>query len=167
MFMKSRKRLSGVIAACLLIALAAAVARTQGKSQSPAKTMEGTWKVTVTPGPAPVPRPPTFEALVTYVPGGGLVESDNLGVPGSIAGTGQGAWAHAGARQFRITFTKYLFSTQGLSQGSGRITEKISLNAGGDEYTGQGEMEILSPAGGVTFTVLLTTHAVRVLAEEP
>ena len=165
--MKSRKSLSGLIVVSLLIALATVVGgQTREGGASPKKTMEGSWKVTVTPGQSPIPLPPTFESIVTYVPGGGLVESDKLAVPGSIAGTGQGAWEFAGARQFRLTFTKYLFSTQGLSQGSGRITEKISVEPSGDEYTGEGTMEILSPSGAVIFTVPLTTHGVRMRAEE-
>ena len=165
--MKSRKSLSGVIITCLLVALTtAATARPEERSRAPRKTMEGSWKVTVTPGQSPVPLPPTFESIVTYIPGGGLVESDNLAVPGSIAGTGQGAWEYAGERQFSLTFTKYLFGTQGQSLGSGRITETISLSPGGDEYTGQGTMEILTPAGAVVFAVPLTTQGVRMKAEE-
>ena len=165
--MKSRKSLAGLVVACLVVALSATVARSQEAGQSPKKALEGSWKDTVTPGPAPIPLPPTFEAIVTYVPGGGLVESDNLAVPGSIAGTGQGAWEHAGARQFRLAFTKYLFTTQGLPLGSVRITAKISLDASGDEYTGQGTMETLSPTGAVIFAIPLTTHGVRMRAEEP
>jgi hypothetical protein len=128
--------------------------------------MEGSWQVVVTPGSSPVPLPPTFESIVTYIPGGGLVESDNLAVPGSIAGAGQGAWAYVGGGQFGLIFTKHIFTTQGLPFGSGRITERISLSPGGDEYTGEGAMQILSPAGAVLFSVPLTTHGVRLSAEE-
>ena len=166
--MKSRKSLPAVIVICLLAALttAAAAARPDERGRAPRKTMEGSWKVIVTPGQSPVPLPPTFESIVTYVPGGGLVESDNLAVPGSIASTGQGAWEFTGDRQFSFTFTKYLFSTQGQSLGSGRITETISLDAGGNEYTGQGTMELLNPAGVVISAVPLTTHGVRMRVAE-
>jgi hypothetical protein len=180
MFMKNRKSLSGVIVTCLIVALTTAAAaqsdersqtqrtaaQSEERSQSPRKTMEGSWRVICTPGQSPIPLPPTFESIVTYIPGGGLVESDNLAVPGSIAGTGQGAWESRGARQFSFTFTKYVFSTQGQSLGSGRITEKIILDSGGNEYTGEGTLEILNPAGSVLFAVPLTTHAVRMRAEE-
>ena len=68
--MKSRKSLSGLIVISLLIALATvAGGQTRGGGASPKKTIEGSWKVTVTPGPSPIPFPPAFESIVTYVPG--------------------------------------------------------------------------------------------------
>ena len=165
--MKSRKRL-GIIITCLMIAFTTAqVAHPQERSQAPQRTMAGSWKVIITPGLAPLPLPATIESIVTYIPGGGLVESDNLAIPGSIAGSGQGAWEFIGAQQFRLTFTKYLFSTQGQSLGSVRVTETISLAPGDNEYAGEGTMEILNPAGALILAIPLTTNAVRIRVEEP
>ena len=137
-------------------------------NQSPDK-MEGSWKVIVVPGQSPIPLPPFVEAIVTYIPGGGLIESDNLAVPNSIAGTGQGIWEPVNtlnSRQFNLTFTKYLFTTQGLLQGSVRATEKITLSNNGNEYRGEGKLEVLSPTGAVLLTVPVTSTATRMRTQQ-
>jgi len=105
--MNFRKSISVVIIAGMIIALALAASGQTQDRRIGKRAMEGTWRVIVTPGPAPIPLPPSIESLVTYVPGGGFTESDNLGSPD--------------ARQFKITFTKYLVSLQGQFQGSVRI----------------------------------------------
>ncbi|HSK70532.1 MAG TPA: hypothetical protein VK892_02470, partial [Pyrinomonadaceae bacterium] len=112
----------------------------------------------------PIPLPTSFESIVTYVPGGGLIESDNLAAPGSIAGTGQGVWellSNRGTRKFTLTFTKYLFSTQGFFQGSVRVTETITLNSG-DSYTGEGTIEVLSPTGATLISIPVTSTGTRI-----
>jgi hypothetical protein len=137
-------------------------------NQSPDK-MEGSWKVIVVPGQSPIPLPPFVEAIVTYIPGGGLIESDNLAVPNSIAGTGQGTWEAVNSRlsrQFDLTFTKYLFSTQGLLLGSVRVTERIALDSNDNEYRGEGRLEILTPTGAVLFTIPATSTATRIRARQ-
>ena len=142
----------------------AMVAGVQGQDcdSSSSKKMEGSWKVIVTPGQSPIPLPPSFESIVTYVPGGGLIESDTLVQPNSIASSGQGAWEALGNRQFSLVFTKYLFSTQGQFQGSGKITETITFGSNDDEYTGVGSLQILSPAGTPLITIPVTTKGTRI-----
>ena len=160
--MKNKKSIL-IFVITLLMTTLTAKAQLQGNSPLPNK-MEGTWKVIVVPQQFPVPLPSTIESLVTYVPGGGLIESDNLGVPNSIASTGQGAWEllnDRGARKFSFTFTKYMFSTQGLFQGSVRVTEIITLDSS-ESYRGEGKLEVLSPTGATLITIPVTSTANRI-----
>lgn len=153
------KILGFVIALLMTLTITSADAIAQ--IQSP-RNMEGSWKVIITPGQAPIPLPPAIESVVTFVPGGGLIESDNLAVPNTIAGSGQGAWEYVERRRFSFVFTKYLFTTQGLFQGSVKITETITVNSNEDQYTGVGSMQVLSPTGATLFTIPLTTQATRI-----
>lgn len=164
-YMNFSRSISILVTAGLIITLAAP---SQAQDRPAAKkVMEGSWRVTVTPGPSPIPLPPSVEGIVTYIPGGGLIESDNLAVPGSVAGTGQGAWEAKGPREFNITFTKYLFSTQGLFLGSVRITESIKRDSTDTEYTGEGNMVVLDPTGSPILTISLTSRATRISADAP
>lgn len=132
------------------------------------KTLEGSWRVTITPGPAPFPLPPTIEGLVTYVPGGGLVETDNLAAPGSLAAAGLGIWKATGGREYKIQFVKYLFTTQGQLQGSVRIIETITRDPKNDNlYTGEGRIETLSPTGTIILVIPATTQAERIELDQP
>lgn len=166
-YMNFRKRILTVVTAGLIVALAVAAPGQSQDKKAAKKVMEGSWRVTVTPGPSPVPLPPSAEAIVTYIPGGGLIESDNLAVPGSLAGTGQGTWEATGPREFNITLTKVLFTTQGLFQGSLRISESIIRNSNDTEYTGVGRMALLDPTGAVILIIPATTTATRIGAEMP
>lgn len=166
-YMNFRKSILFVAIAGMIITLALAASGQSQDRRIGKKVMEGTWKVTVTPGQSPLPLPPTIESLVTYVPGGGLIESDNLGSPDFIVSPGLGAWESTDARQFNITFTKYLVSFQGPSQGSVRINETITRDASDSQYTGVGVIEVLDPTGTLTLVIPITTRAVRVSPEAP
>ena len=167
--MKNRKIILIFVIALTMTAALTTAAQSPERINLSLGQMEGSWKVIVVPGQSPVPLPPFVEAIVTYVPGGGLIESDNLAVPNSIAGTGQGIWepaSHLKSRQFKLTFTKYLFTTQGLLQGSVRATEKITLAPNGNEYRGEGKLEVLSPTGAVLLTVPVTSTATRMRTQQ-
>lgn len=165
--MNFRKSILIVVIAGMIITLALAASGQTQDRRIGKRVMEGTWKVTVTPGQSPIPLPPSIEGLVTYVPGGGLTESDTLGSPDFIASQGLGAWESTDARQFKITFTKFLVGLQGQFQGSVRINETISRDSSDSQYVGEGAIEVLDPAGNLTVVIPITTRAVRVSTEAP
>jgi hypothetical protein len=165
-YMNVKRSMSSLVIAAVLAVAGAIVAGGQADDRRISKkVMEGSWRVTVTPMPSPAPLPPSFEAIITYVPGGGLTESDNLGVPGQVAGAGQGAWELVEPRQFHITFTKYIFSAQGQFQGTGRVTERIIRDPEDGHYTGEGKIEIFDPSGTLISTIPVTSAASRIRAD--
>jgi hypothetical protein len=165
--MKFIRSTSILVIAGMIIALTIAASGQSPERRIAKRVMEGSWKVTVTPGPSPVPLPPSIESIATYTEGGGLIETDNLAVPGSFATTGQGAWEATASREFNITFTKYQFTTQGLFQGSVRITESIIRDSSDNEYTGEGRIEVINPAGTTILVIPATSRATRISAEAP
>jgi hypothetical protein len=92
-----------LVIAGMIITLAIAASGQSQDRRIAKRVMEGSWKVTVTPGPSPIPLPPSVEAIVTFTEGEGPIEYDNLAVPGSLASTGQGAWDATYSREFNIT----------------------------------------------------------------
>lgn len=171
--MKNKINILAVAVAVLLLTIISAKAQVENGNQIPdAKfdtKMEGSWKVIVTPFQSPIPLPPSFESIITYVPGGGLIESDTLAAPNSIAGAGHGVWEltedRRRKRQFNLNFTKFLFTTAGQFAGSVKITEKITLTSG-DQYVGEGKLQTLSPTGAVIVTIPITTIGTRIHAEQ-
>ncbi len=164
--MQIRRSILALVIAALVIALNVAADGQSQERRIAKREMEGSWKVTVTPGQSPIPLPPSIESIVTYIPGGGLTETDNLAVPGSIAGTGIGVWEATGSREFSINFTKYLFTTQGQNQGAVRIIESIVREINDEKYTGVGRLEVLSPTGAIILVIPATTTAERIRAGE-
>jgi hypothetical protein len=81
--------------------------------------VEGSWLATITfttfsPAPAPFPLPLSFQALVTYAAGGGLVETSQLDQASPIpASPGHGAWVCTAERTYRNTFQAFNFDATG------------------------------------------------------
>jgi hypothetical protein len=113
----SHRRLQLVLglALALILALAASLAadaysRTSSRHaqtgarsiQAPSSTILGTWRDTVS-----ITGPParTVHALVTFTPGGGVVESEN-----DAPGVGQGSWASLGHGRYAFTFQAFSFA---------------------------------------------------------
>jgi hypothetical protein len=161
-----RKSILALVVAGLLVALTVAADGQSQERRIAKREMEGSWRVIVTPGQSPIPLPPSIESIVTYIPGGGLTEIDNLAVPGSIASSGIGVWEATGAREFDINFTKYLFTTQGQNQGAVRIIESIVREVNDEKYTGVGRLEVLSPTGAIVLVIPATTTAERISTAE-
>ncbi len=154
--MKNR-RLLATITLGLIAALCMAAQAQEGGSLK--RAIEGSWKakVTIAPGAPPV------DALVTYTPGGSLVESDNL-FPPSVVTAGHGSWEYAG-RLFSNTFVKLMFNAQGQFTGTIKVREKITISFNRNEYTGIGMAEFFDPSGNLLNTVGFTTQATRIRVE--
>ena len=72
-------------------------------------------------------------------------------------GTGDGRWAAAGNREFRLTF--YALIRKG-SEGTGfqRAQDTLVLSESGDEYTGHAQVDFLDASWNVVFS---TTSEVK------
>jgi hypothetical protein len=101
--------LVAVLAVTASIATAGNAAERTGAGSSPrVKTpnpqqLNGTWLTTITLQNPPPGLAPTFRALDTFVPGGGLLVSSSQGMPG-LRSVAHGEWARIGNLRFASTF---------------------------------------------------------------
>src|SRR5262245_37786085 len=96
-------RVKVLIAGVLLAgaAFAAGGCSTPAAASDTARSITGTWTVTVDPdGP-----PPAFQSTITFTSAGGVVEATSK----AVASGGIGAWTRAGDGTFDVTFRKYRF----------------------------------------------------------
>lgn len=128
------------------------------------RALEGSWRIVVTP--APVSGVPPFNAYLTFIRGGTLIQSsiDSL----EEGRTGHGAWIRTGPQKFTATFEKTI-SFNPVTRMKGffifRVTENIKLT--GDTYNGAGQVEICNAAGQkCTSLGIATTVGQRLKVEQ-
>ncbi len=159
-----------VVAGLLITLLTVSGASAVGESN--AAKLEGSWSGTVT---AINPPLGSFANLITFIPGGGVIESRRLYVPETPFGPlletpGHGEWSKVGERTFQVNF---MFLMQGAPDnpyspgapiGTDHISLQLSLNPSGTELTGTFESEIRDLAGNVIFAASGTYAATPILA---
>lgn len=104
-------------------------------SGSGTNALVGTWKVRLTPASQGTPQ---FDEMMTFSPGGGIVESNNfpfftLGL--ATPGPGQGSWNYRGAQTFEFTFVKFLYAPNGDSAGTLKVVGTIDYSKDNDTWT--------------------------------
>ena len=162
--MNNRRKICALVMAVLVSTLGLAI---EGQSQGgrPIKTaLEGTWRVTATPGPNRPPGvPETIEAFATYGASGGYIFTDN-----DDPSSGHGSWEFAGHRRFNATHERFIFDPQRHLIAILRIRAKITLNLTNDEYTSEEVVEIRQfPSGVVVFSYTGSTSVGRRMRVEP
>jgi hypothetical protein len=145
-------------AAVTAVALATVTA-TAAFAGSPSKTkaangqhLNGTWLTTVTLTDAPPVVESTFNALDTFLPGGGLLVSSSVDGP-ALRSLAHGSWVRTGDRTFACTFVWFRFDATGKYVGMQRVRRTMSLGADLKSFTAADVVEILSPAGAVVATI--------------
>jgi hypothetical protein len=130
----------------------------------------GTVKATNPPGLEP------FTSLITFSPGGGVVESRRLYVPNSPFGPlletpGHGAWTRIAGRELEIQFLFLLQgapnnpTTAGAALGTDNIRMRVRLSPSGDVLEGTFVSRIKDLSGAVVFTASGTYRAQRIVIE--
>jgi hypothetical protein len=77
-----------------------------------------------------------------------------------------GAWARTGDRLFSLTVLGFVYDEKGQYQAIRKIRATISLNEALDEFQGDGEADILDPAGNVIASISgLTVKGKRIRVE--
>ena len=125
-----------------------------------ASHLEGSWKGTLTTS---VPGLEPLTSLITFVPGGGVIESRQLYVPTSPLGSfletpGHGKWVRTGNGKFEVDFVFLLQGSpnntdaNGISLGSNDVRLQLSLNKPGDELTGTFVSTVKDTADNVILT---------------
>jgi hypothetical protein len=131
-------------------------------------TIVGSWLLTVN---APDNAPPfdSFKALWSLTGDGILITSaqgDVTPVPFPTTSTAYGAWAQTGGRQFAATFVAILYDTQtGDNLGTIKLSQSITLNDSGDQWSGPFKAKVLDPDGNVVATLGGTINAKRIVVE--
>lgn len=93
--------------------------------------LEGTWIVTVKAIDPPPGTPSTFLSLMTFLPGGSMLETSSTGT--TARGPAHGEWARTGDRQFATIMLMFRFD-QGKFVGIQRVTRTMQLGEKLDEF---------------------------------
>lgn len=157
--MKAQRALLPAIMVGALAMVALLIAAAHGGPQpSRGNHLEGTWIYTVTIPGLPLD---TFKGVVTFFPGGSVVE--HSWAPGLLTntGAGQGVWAKVRDHEFAFSFAFLWFDKgQLFVLGKAHATVKID----GDEATGGVTFETLDtldPGGTVLGSGTGTLDAIR------
>lgn len=102
-----------------------------------ARSVEGTWAVTVTP---PFPGAPSHKAYISFVPGGVVVAGPDPFLPPSVApivrmATAQGTWESTRPKEFAWTFIALGFDVSGSPVGFLKFSGRARLT-GKDSFEG-------------------------------
>jgi hypothetical protein len=131
-------------------------------------------------GPVTVEEPPGipgFIAQFTFSPGGGVVESARLYLPGTPFGDwletpGNGAWERTGSRTYAVGFQLVIQKAPGDPDagafvGIDRVWWTATLERGGGRLAGPFFNEIRDPSGALLFGVRGRIEADRLAARPP
>ena len=131
--------------------------------------LEGSWLVTVT---LDVENgPPPFETLQSYTAGGVVIGTDPSVYPLyglRVTQTAyQGTWAKKQHRTFSFTMIGFQWdeTVDPPVLWKGIIKEDVTVEPGGDAYTGKGTVEWYYPNGDFGGITRDTTHAIRIKAD--
>lgn len=159
--MKAKKIIITCLVAGLLTALFIVVsAQNPGGGNT---ALLGTWKVRLTPG-SPQAQ---FDELITFSPGGGMVESNNYPFfqLGMSASAGHGNWEFTGFNRYRFTFIKFLYTTGGQANGTLKVSGTINYSNLEDSWKGPATVSICdNQANNCNVIDVTNGHATRVFA---
>jgi hypothetical protein len=135
----------------------------------------GTWtyKVNVTGVPTGFPR--GYTSLITFVPGGGLIQTawtPPANAPAGITGVspwiGHGEWVRTGTREFVLTVVIPRFDRSGKFVGLAKSRASIKLDATNRNASGHFDGDILNAEHKVVLTGFGgTVSATRFQIERP
>jgi hypothetical protein len=113
------------------------------------RTLEGTWRIEITlrncATGQPVQGP--FPALASFARGGTVTTADG-GLSPAVRGTGLGVWRREPEGGFAAVTEAFLFNGA-IRTGVQRITQKIEVAVGDEEFNASVTSEILDVNGNV------------------
>lgn len=110
------------------------------RDAEPGRGLEGTWAIQVTQT-QPVAAPP-FRGLVTFAPGGSVVEVNQRNQPAGV-----GAWSKINEREFRYTFTRFRFDAAGGFTGWVTAHEAVMLDDERDAFEADVSLQFFDSHG--------------------
>jgi hypothetical protein len=114
--------------------------------------LNGTYLTTVQLTDAPPGAPASFNALDTFLPGGGLLVSSSAPNP-STRGLAHGGWTHVDHRNFTSSFAWFRFDPTGVAIGTQRVTRTMTFSKDGSTFNATDVVEIVAPTGAVLATI--------------
>jgi len=147
--MRLRVLLIAALAALAVPSVAAArPTRAHERDSARSARIVGTWNLRVTPNGAP-----TFAALLTFTPGGGVIETES-----DQPGTGQGAWKPIGRNRFAIAFQTFIFAPTGPG---GHVVVRSVATLTKNTLSGPFKFDVFDPTGKVVQSGSGTATATR------
>ena len=141
-----------VIGLCVAVAsdVEGAGRREAVQQESPAATLEGTWRVEITLLNCQTGEPlrDPFPALATFARGGTMTTSDGGSSP-TARGAGHGEWWRTQGRTFGAITEAFLFAPTGSLSGRQRLVQLIELDGHGMEFEANVSSTILNTFGQV------------------
>jgi hypothetical protein len=125
-------------------------------------TIVGTWH-TIVPQAEGNPRP-TFEALLTFLADGNMVEVNSMNP--AVTAQARGVWSGSGDT-YRLMFEAFTFDEQGQHTGKIRAYLAITMNDA-DQFTATYTADLIDLAGKVTKKVVYgASESTRMKVELP
>jgi hypothetical protein len=141
--------LIGALAALAVPSVAAArPTRAHDRDHAQSAPIVGTWNLQVTPNGAP-----TFAALLTFTPGGGVIETES-----DEPGTGQGAWKRVSRKRFALAFQTFIFTPTGPG---GHVVVRSVATLTKNTLSGPFKFDVFDPAGNLVQAGSGTATATR------
>jgi hypothetical protein len=137
------------------------------------KRLEGAWAGTVT---AVNPPLGSFDDLISFFPGGNVIESRRLYVADSPIGSlvetpAHGEWVRVARRQYQIN-TVFLLqggpdnpAAKGTPLGTDNVNLRLELSEDGTSLTGMFKSDVKDVSGNILFTTTGTYVATRIRAK--
>jgi hypothetical protein len=148
--MRLRVFLIAVLAALAVPSVAAArPTRAHDRDNARSAPIVGTWNVQVTPTGAP-----TFAALLTFTPGGGVIETES-----DQPGTALGAWKRMSPHRFAIAFETFFFTPSG--PGGHVVVRSVATLTKKNTLSGPFKFDVFDPTGKVVQSGSGTATATR------
>ncbi|HZT16766.1 MAG TPA: hypothetical protein VFA19_12550 [Gaiellaceae bacterium] len=139
---------------CLAAALTtAAVASGANGKGAPAPQLSGTWITTVSLTNPPPGVDATFQALDTFVAGGGILVSSSQSHP-TTRSLAHGSCVHTRAQTFACTFAWFRFDpATGSYLGMQRVRRTMTLSNDQKSFQAADIVEVLAPDGTVVASI--------------
>jgi hypothetical protein len=148
--MRLRVFLIAALAALAVPSVAAARStRAHDRDSARSAAIVGTWSVQVTPTGAP-----TFAALLTFTPGGGVIETES-----DQPGTALGAWKRTSPHRFAIAFETFIFTPSG--PGGHVVVRSVATLTKKNTLSGPFKFDVFDPTGKVVQSGSGTATATR------
>jgi len=154
---------AALVVAVLAVGVAGALSATsKGKDKEGAR-LTGTWLTTVTLVNPPPGIDATFQALDTFVAGGGILVSSSQSHP-TMRSLAHGNCSHTSARQYACTFVWFRFDPTGAYLGMQRVRRTMTVSQDGNSFESTDTIDVLAPDGTVVATIQGSETGARLAA---
>jgi len=131
--------------------------------------LEGSWLFTITIPNVPAGFPNTFRSLITFIPGGGLINlawSPTLPVLISKSPwIGHGAWARTGGNEFGLTVIYPRCDINGAFIGSGKGRGNLLVSEEANQASGTFAVDLYDENGTLFVSGGGSVQATRIVVE--